>query len=55
MAENNAQSAPAEEADDPNIAGKYDMQSVKNVVAGKMTPSDMYDQNEPYHTPRGTE
>lgn len=47
------QSAPAEKASDPNMAGSQDTQSVKVPVAGKMTPSDEYDQNEPYHKPKG--
>jgi len=55
MAEKNAQSAPSEESDDPNLAGKYPTQGVNREAPRSMTPTDMYDQNEPYHWPKGTE
>ncbi len=53
MAERSKQSAPAEKDSDPNLAGAPETKSVKVPLAGRMTPTDDYDQNEPYHQPKG--
>lgn len=49
-----AQDTPAEKASDPNLAGSPATKSVNRQKVERMTPSDEYDQNEPYHKPKGT-
>jgi hypothetical protein len=54
MAERKNQAAPAPASNDPNMAGSDQTKGVRDSRAGRMTPSDEYDQNEPYHKPTGT-
>lgn len=50
-----AQQPPAEKASDPNLAGSQETEKVKTPSVALMTPSDQYDQNEPYHKPVGVQ
>lgn len=54
MAERKNQSAPAPKNSDPNMAGSDQTKGVDRDAPRSMTPTDMYDQNEPYHKPKGT-
>lgn len=53
VAERNNQSAPAEKSNDPNLAGSDATKPVKQERVALMSESCEYDQNEPYHKPRG--
>lgn len=53
MAERSNQSPPAEKSSDPNLAGADETKRVNRLAVERMTPSDEYDQNEPYHKPKG--
>lgn len=48
------QAAESEKSSDPNLAGADQTRAVKREAPALMTPSDEYDQNEPYHKPQGT-
>jgi hypothetical protein len=47
------QEAPTEKSSDPNLAGSPATKPVNRQKVERMTPSDDYDQNEPYHKPKG--
>lgn len=53
MADRSNQTPPAEKSSDPNLAGADATRPVRNDTAGRMSPVHEYDQNEPYHAPKG--